>query len=251
MGHHWHWLATWLFHWFVKSLCSGWHKCMIFRKSSSHALCFTCGKLRHEIACAETLDQHIASCSTYLSHLRDQFADRDIYWRLRARARGEKDVLSLIADGMDHSKFALPQWAGGRMPKHTVTDKCNRPCCSVYAVIAHGWRIDVYIASEGIPGGSSFSCDCILRTLDGVWRQCQQEGKSFPLDLAVQGDNTTKEIKNGICGRLFALMSLAGIFRATAHMHLRVGHTHEDVDAFFGLVARCRCACKSWFSSMF
>jgi hypothetical protein len=45
-------------------------------------------------------------------HLRDQYRDREIYWSIRARARSERDVLSLIMDGMDHhSKFRIPQWS--------------------------------------------------------------------------------------------------------------------------------------------
>ena len=228
--------SAWTFRKVWKS--EGWNKCLTFRKESTHALCFTCGQLRHRIHRAETVDEHINACGMLHAHLRDQYRDREIYWSIRARARSERDVLSLIMDGMDHSKFGIPQWADGRMPKHTIVDKNTRPCCSLYGVIAHGWRVDLYISHEGVAGGSPFCADMMFRTLDQIWRQSQRSGRPFPLDCVVQGDNTSKEVKNSIMGRVLALLSLHGTFRAAAHMHLRVGHTHEDIDQLFGFVAR-------------
>ena len=216
----------------------GWDKTLLFRKSSTHSLCFTCGRLKAKIRNAEQLDEHISACSALVTHLRDQWRDRAIYWGLRARARTEKDILCVIGDGMDKSKFGIPQWEGGRAPKHAVVDHNNRPSCSVYACVAHGYRVDVYITHEGMPTGAAFCCDMLLRTLDRVWKQCQKTGRPFPLDLAIQGDNTTKELKNSILARTIAMLASAGLFRACGHFHLRVGHTHEDVDQFFGLVAR-------------
>jgi hypothetical protein len=217
---------------------SGWDKTLYFRKTSCHSLCFTCGQLKSQIRNADELGQHISACSSLVTHLRDQWRDRAVYWSLRARARTEGDVLALIGDGMDKSKFGIPQWEGGRTPKHSVVDHNNRPSCCVYAVLAHGFRVDVYITNEGMSTGPSFCCDMLLRTIDGVWGQCQRAGKAFPLDVTVQGDNTTKELKNSIIARTLAMLASSGLFRATAHMHLRVGHTHEDIDQFFGLVAR-------------
>ncbi len=216
----------------------GWKDCLRFRKESTHSLCFQCGLQRARIAAAETVDEHIAACALLHAHLRDQYKDRAIYWQLRTRSRAEQDLLCIIADGMDHSKFAMPQWAGGRAPKHTVVDKNNRPTCSLYGVLAHGWRLDLYISHEGVSGGSEYSCDMVLRTIDAIWKQCQKEGKAFPLDCSIQGDNTTKELKNSVMGRILALLAAHGVFRAAAHQHLRVGHTHEDIDQIFGLIAR-------------
>lgn len=216
----------------------GWYKCLVFRKESTHSLCFTCGLLRQCIASANTVDDHIRFCGQLHGHLRDQFRDRAVYWSIRSRARAEHDILSMICDGMDKSKFGIPQWVGGRVPKHTIADKNPRPNCSLYAVMAHGVRVDIYISNEGLSNGASFCADAFLRTLNLVWQQCQRNGTPFPLDLVLQGDNTTKEVKNSIISRAMALMAAAGVFRSASHMHLRVGHTHEDIDQLFGLIAR-------------
>lgn len=216
----------------------GWYTCLEFRKASSHSLCYTCSLLRQRIARASTVDEHVTSCGQLHGHLRDQFLDRAVYYSIRARARSERDVLSLIADAMDKSKFGIPQWADGRAPKHSTVDKNSRPTCSLYCVMSHGYRVDIYISSEGVGHGASYCCDMILRSLDQVWKQCQRSGRAFPLDVALQGDNTVAELKNSIISRVQALLTVAGIFRSCAHMHLRVGHTHEDVDQLFGLIAR-------------
>lgn len=49
------------------------------------------------------------------------------------------------------------------------------------------------------------------------------------LRLWWQGDNTVKELRNSMTGKLASLMTSAGFFNITAHHHLQVGHTHEDV----------------------
>jgi hypothetical protein len=216
----------------------GWDKALVFRKASCHSMCQTCSELKTIARHAESLDEHISACGRLVTHLRDQWRDREVYWNLRARARAEKDVLLIIGDGMDRSKFGLPQWDGGRAPKHSAVEHNPRPTCEVYACIAHGFRVDIFICGEGIVTGASFAADMLMRTMDGVWQQCQRTGQSFPLDVSIQGDNTTKEIKNSIMGRCLAALTVAGVFRAAAHMHLRVGHTHEDIDQMFGLIAR-------------
>ena len=54
--------------------------------------------------------------------------------------------------------------------------------------------------------------------------------------LILQGDNTVKEIRNLSTGRACCLLTQAGVFSSSAHCHLMVGHTHEDVDAMLSLV---------------
>jgi len=225
---------------FRKVWRSGWGKVLAFRPRSTHSECSTCAELRAKTRTSESLEDHIKASNLLVCHLRDQWADRAIYWCLRARARSEKDVLLVIGDGMDKSKFGIPSWEGGRAPKSTVTDHIPRPTCEVYACIAHGFRIDVYVASEGTSVGGSFATDCVLRTMDAVHRQCVENNIPYPAYAVVQGDNTTSELKNSILARTLGCLVSAGIFKACGHFHLRVGHTHEDVDQFFGMVARSR-----------
>ena len=55
--------------------------------------------------------------------------------------------------------------------------------------------------------------------------------------LWVQSDNTVKEIRNQNGAKMLASMTQAGLWGVASCHHLQVGHTHEDIDAIFSLVA--------------
>ena len=222
---------------FKRSWRGDWNLVLRFRKRSCHAQCEECHRLKSSITNAKSLTAHLQSAQLLVDHLRLQWLDRQVYWSMRSRARTERDVLCLISDGMDRSKFALPQWDGGRAPKLGEAANC-RPDLEVVAVMAHGWRCDIYLADADVTIGSSFCMDMLLRTLDRVWQQCQRHGKPFPMDCWLQADNTPREINNSFVDRAMALLTAHGFFRCCGHAHLRVGHTHEDIDQLLGLVAR-------------
>eukprot|EP00435_Cladocopium_sp_Y103_P041073 s2181_g11.t1 len=62
------------------------------------------------------------------------------------------------------------------------------------------------------------------------------------LRLWLQCDNTVKEVRNQYGSRMMASLCQSGIFSSCSEAHLRVGHTHEDVDALFSL---CTAAIRS------
>lgn len=61
----------------------------------------------------------------------------------------------------------------------------------------------------------------------------------------MQSDNTVKEIRNQYGCKMLACMSQAGLWGVTSCHHLQVGHTHEDIDAIFSLVAVALRTCQS------
>lgn len=54
--------------------------------------------------------------------------------------------------------------------------------------------------------------------------------------LWVQSDNTVKELRNQYGSRSLASLVQCGVFSSACMAHLRVGHTHEDIDGLFSLV---------------
>ena len=67
----------------------------------------------------------------------------------------------------------------------------------------------------------------------------------FVLRLWLQSDNTVKEIRNQHGSKMMASMTQAGLWGVASCHHLQVGHTHEDIDAIFSLVAVALRTCQS------
>jgi hypothetical protein len=164
-----------------------------------------------------------------LRHYQAQWEDRKVYWGLRARAKQDRDVLCVITDGMDKSKFSLPRWSMGRAPKDPVVEHVARPQLDVSAVIIHGWGTYVFLGDELLSSTASYKLDLVLRALDFAHARGQKNNIPWPADLSLHADNTVAEIKNSIAGRTMAALACAGYFRCIGHQHLRVGHSHEDV----------------------
>ena len=111
---------------FLRAWHAGWSKCLRFRKSSSHSLCKVCHFLRHKIRSAPGITEQAIASSKLLLHLRSQWADREVYWALRHQAKTCFNVISLISDGMDKSKFAMPRSfenACGASPDSRMTSR--------------------------------------------------------------------------------------------------------------------------------
>jgi hypothetical protein len=169
---------------------------------------------------AKTIEEHMAASASMLDHMRSQWLDRQVYWRMRSLSR-TGSCLCLITDGMDRSKFCLPVW--GRSPKG-VADRIRRPCLEVSATIVHGVGVFCWVADEDM-------------SIDAAFHVFQTRGKQWPAHLICQADNTCRESKNNHFQRLLVALASVGAFTACSETFLQVGHTHEDVDGIFGLLA--------------
>lgn len=125
---------------------------------------------------------------------------------------------------------SIERWIDGRSPKHPVPEKTSRPTLELYLCLLHGIGFFFFVGQECTAGGSSMSADCVMRSLSKalIFWQKRHPNLNFPEVLAVQGDNTVKEVKNGIFAKLLIMLTSADYFKEAAARHLKVGHTHED-----------------------
>lgn len=204
-----------------------------FRKKSQHSQCGQCFQLGQDIRLARSMQRRLEAARTLRRHLQDQFADRRIYWSLRHASRRRDDVLTIIIDSMDKTKFAVPRWQWARKPKNL--ESLNRPRLVCTGAMAHGWGTHIFLSDEDLGHGSNAFCEVLIQTLEKVARtartagQCGQYGQAFPRHLVVLCDNTTSQAKNSVAANLMAVLVGRYKFLTANLLFLRVGHTHEDI----------------------
>ena len=142
---------------------SGWKKKLRHRGTSTHTKCSVCHRLKDAIRKSTSLQSHAENADRLMRHIGGQFADRRCYWQLRERATHDRDILVLIQDSMDRTKFRLPRFTEGAVPK--ALDQKPRPECELTASIAHGRGIFVYITDPEQSFGTNWNIEVLSRTL--------------------------------------------------------------------------------------
>ena len=171
---------------------SGWRSKLRFRSYSTHAQCAVCHALKSRIRHAKNLHQHATAADCYMRHLSGVFSDRQVYATYKVRASQQRDIINLIVDSMDKSKFRLPRFPNGRCPKALETRK--RPECEVTAALLHGRAIYVWVTDSEQSTGSDWSLEVLTRSLDKAFNVGQRKQEPWPSHLRLWTDNTPKEL---------------------------------------------------------
>lgn len=207
--------------------------CMAFRQRSQHHQCGTC--MRHR-ALIRALGGHSAARAAqqklYHTHLRHQYCDRLVYWKMRADSRDSfVPVVTMVTDGMDQSKFCLPRHEAMRSKDF---GSFIRPKLHISAIIAHGWHVIFQISPPDLPKDSNASIELISHSLTVL----QKQGANLrDLHVNIQSDNTCRECKNSPMIRYLSSLVSSRTIRSAALNCLRSGHSHEDIDQVFGQLA--------------
>ena len=202
-----------------------------FRSESSHSVCTEC--YRHK-ALIQALSGHInarvAQENLFHAHLEAQFQDRVRYWESRGESRSHSSRVTVIVDGMDQGKCAVPR----HKALHTkLLSGFSRPRLHLTGAIAHGHFVSLYLTEADVPKDSNTSMEIISHCIEQLSCRVNLEHT----DLQIQCDNTTREIKNSHILRYCAGLVSSGVVRSMRVSTLRSGHSHEDIDQLFGQVA--------------
>jgi hypothetical protein len=211
---------------------SVWRHVLRIRKSSQHAECNICFKYREELRFErKDFRRKIDIAKKWQHHLEWQYADRCVYWSLRWSSRGatgargaSSDVLCIIIDSLDRTKFALPKYNLAR--KSHKLDELVRPRVLVTGAIAHGWTSQMIISDETIVHGASYFIDVLSNLIQSVF--AMSNGK-LPKHLVVFIDNTVAQAKNNETTIFLAHLVSTYHFQTTNLFMLTEGHTHEDI----------------------
>ena len=225
---------------FRKRFQSVWKQYIKMRKTSQHSqcqLCFDLQKLLHSSSLDWPTKLHAAK--ELRRHQGDQYQDRLLYYALRQGSQHCQDLLVVIIDDMDKSKFAWPRFGFRKDPKEL--DNVKKPSVTFTAAIAHGWGAYLYMASPQTTSGSDYFMEVLAQTIESLYQQAnspegKRAGKRFPEHLVVVADNTVKSAKNQWFIKYMCALTHRGTFKSCCLFQLMVGHTHEDCDRLFAFI---------------
>ena len=170
---------------------SGWKKKIKFAPPSSHSKCTICHQLKSKIQHAQGIVDQTDASDKLLRHLAGQFQDRAVYHECRSRSKTTGDLLCLISDSMDRSKYSLPRYHSGRAPKDVAT--IDRPSLEVTTQIMHGVGIYTYLGDENQTAGTNWVLETLNRSLQHTSTFLQKMNKPQPPSLRIFADNTPKD----------------------------------------------------------
>jgi hypothetical protein len=172
-------------------------------------------------------------------HFDTVFAERVIYHQTRNWAKENPELaLSMILDAQTAWRTrgpTLPREVGSGFPSDFEPFGQQLYGCLVHALPgddAHKGGFFGYMVDDSVKGGGNVTCEIVYRTL----AKLQEHRAVWPPLLDIRLDNTTKDNKNKCVFGFFGWLVLTNVFQKVRVRYLSVGHTHEDIDALFGVL---------------
>ena len=163
----------------------------------------------------------------FVRHQRAQY-----YSRKDLAVRHPEDYISVIVDGADQAAYCLPYF---HERTHASAGDGKIPARFMGALV-HGRGAYAYTCLDDMRQGNNVTIQALHDCLAAV---AKEDGPSrAPHTLFVQVDNTTKQCKGRFLMGWLGYLVLRGVFAEVYASFLPVGHTHEDVDQWFGCLAR-------------
>jgi hypothetical protein len=136
----------------------------------------------------------------------------------------------LVFVGMSQDHCALPYYGGNDTSSIVVKQK-------IMGAKQHGLSKSFYRLFPHISGGCNLAIEVVMNEIEQRMDRCITHDEYFPRYLFLQIDggaeNTAKEFY-AFCEYLVR----EEIFDKVEVSRLPVGHTHEDIDAMFGVIWR-------------
>jgi hypothetical protein len=155
--------------------------------------------------------------------------ERSVYMRKRQLAQERPDLyMSVIIDGMSQDHCILPFLANKNTRSVVLKQK-------IVGAKQHGFSRTFYRTFPHVSSGSNVAVEVLTREIERRMDYCKIKGKVMPNWLFVQidgGPENTSKTFYAFCDQLVKLK----IFKRIEVSRLPVGHTHEDIDALFGVL---------------
>ena len=138
-----------------------------------------------------------------------------------------------MQDGSDQARYRVVRCL--RVSKDMEGKPCPR--LKLLGSWVHGMAAVFSLIEEDVIKDSQTTIEGIFEAIEEARIACEAEGRQLPEHLWIQLDNAPGENKNQwVCKAIAALVSMR-VFRSATVAFLRVAHTHEDLDAVWGVNA--------------
>lgn len=223
--------------WFLKILNNKVH--VVIHKHKKFSQCVTCFLFKQLMAkCTNPQDKKDIRAHRK-KHFDTVFGERLIYHIGRNWAKyNPEQALSLILDGQTKWRTQGPtmsrQLGSGWHPDFEAFGQ-QLYGCLVHALPndeAHKGGFFGYMVDDSVKGGGNVTCEIIYNTL----LKLQEHREVWPPLCDIRLDNTTSDNKNKCVFGFMGWLVLTDVFKILRVRYLSVGHTHEDIDALFGVL---------------
>jgi hypothetical protein len=160
-----------------------------------------------------------------------QFERRAYAYKQMLAYSESKDFLSCIIDTSTQFPYHIPY----TRQQYKDLDSSTTLKQSLTAVHFHGRDTYIFPSSKFVKGGSNWTIQCLLEALSS---EAHKEGHvNFPRTWFIQMDNCSGDNKNKFVFSFLSTLVAKGYFDTIVVSFLPVGHTHEDVDQLFSILA--------------
>jgi hypothetical protein len=193
--------------------------------------CKACEKYHAMLLDAKTKDERETIKALRRSHMDEVRAERRAYHKKKQKAEQDPNSFMLLTiDAMDQKKTDIPKMARTLAGDDTI--KVLRTAVLGVKVKGKGAGNYIYLSHPDIPHGANFMLMGLVDTLLHIGLE------NLPDVIFLQVDNTVKDNKNYtvLAFEAYYIECLTGKTVITGF--LPVGHTHEDIDQLFSVIAR-------------
>jgi len=157
--------------------------------------------------------------------------ERAAYYECRDLAKRYPNVyMSLILDGMSQSHCQIPHNGNKLSSTYKATQH-------VQGAKQHFFSKSFYRTFSHVSTGTNLACHVLLCEIKARLQYCLDNDVEMPSILFLQVDGGCENTSNtfhALCEQLVR----DGVFNEIQVNRLPVGHTHEDIDALFGVLWR-------------
>ncbi len=222
-----------------------WRHNIGIRQVCQHGKCAQCEVLKKKLKDSATDEETKRLRGQYRIHVEQISADRVVYSRFRSmseeatavdsvgKIEDDHSVLSIVADGMDQSKFKLPRNTSASKDLEGLW----RPQAHLFGITVHGVAEMFFLTSEDMKKNASATVEQLSVALERTNDILQARNARMPQHIAIQMDNCIRENKNTTMLLWAAVLVCRKVFASISLNFFTVGHTHLDQDQRFTVLA--------------